>query len=29
MNTDAWWKRGPVPKGKVVVEVQEAFDCRS
>jgi len=25
VNTDAWWERRPVPKGKVVVEVQEAF----
>jgi len=25
VNTDAWWEQRPVPKGKVVVEVQEAF----
>ena len=24
VNTDVWWERLPVPKGKVVVEVQEA-----
>jgi len=28
VNTDVWWERLPVPKGKVVVEVQEAFHSR-